>query len=425
METTVDSRAEEGSTDQRELPAAVLELPYIPDFRLSEIRFWFAPSFAEAKEVYHELIGDAAEHWQSYYTKKGWSFLQKTPPDGEGPFTVAAGQLRLEILDPGRFFAPKPRLRIDDRALPLVSAERRRPLNAWKPNYMRSLNFIKKFDWPHEPNRAVSYAVWEIEECGEVAGSVSWKTARELLKQNNSPELRASLSELFFERPEDFPLGSEVYLNVLGQLGTEGFENLLKLAEHPISRKRKVVAATLGKLQNPAGLGALLVLVEDEDPEVRRQALRALGFLGVRAEDDPEGKISEFRDSEEISHRVWAAHALVNGGNQERRKYLAKLVKEEPRLLADMGDLGDVLAHIGLYEAVPYLIQRLKHEKSEFRVDAVESLEKLTGIELHYQSYDSPEQRRDALKRFQRWWDDFKKKRRERGQEDPSEAHED
>ena len=61
-------------TAEKVLDGAVLELPYLPDFLLDEIRFWFVPDRAAPKEVYHELIGPAADNWGTYFSKKGWSF---------------------------------------------------------------------------------------------------------------------------------------------------------------------------------------------------------------------------------------------------------------------------------------------------------------------------------------------------------------
>lgn len=399
---------------EKTLAGAILELPYVPDFLLDEIRFWFVPDREAPKEVYHELTGKAAENWSNYFSKKGWSFHQRGYPDADGPYSIS--DLKLRIIEPGKLFSPKPRLRLSEDAepCPIVSLEKKRPFNDWKPNYIRALDFIKRYEWPHKLPRPVHYAIWEIEECGEIAGSTSWHNGIALLKSHDSDALRSTLSDLFYNRPEDFPLGSEVYLKVLGESGPEGFSELCELASHPIARKRRVVAITLGNLGNPAGLRPLLELLEDEDPEVRRQALSALGRLGVSAADDPDGKVAHYLEDEELSKRVWAAQALAKGGDDTHRKYLLNLVKEEDRLLTDMGELGDVIAELGLEESVPYLIQRLKHPRAEFRADAVEALEKVTGLPLEYPSIDSDAHRRQALKQFQRWWDERKKERRKR-----------
>lgn len=117
-------------------------------------------------------------------------------------------------------------------------------------------------------------------------------------------------------------------------------------------------------------------------------------------------------DSPEIPERVWAAQALLKGGDASRKEFLVALVKEEPRLLTDMGELGDVLAELKLVDAVPYLISRLKSDKSEFRADAAEALGKITELDIEYQSLDSEEQRRGAVKTYTRWWEEKKKERR-------------
>lgn len=415
-EITREITPEGEDTGPSEIERAVLELPYIPDFPIEDILFWFAPERRAPQAVYHELVGPSAENWQRYYaTKKGWSFLYGDTKEAEGPFRVK--DLRLVILEPGRIFSPKPAFRFDERSkpVPLPSIEKRRPLNPWKPNYIQALNFIKRYEWPHSLPRPVQYAVWEIEECGQVPGSTSWRNAERILRDHDSPELRDTIADIFYNRPEDYPLGSEVYLRVLGLSGPEGFRKLLELAKHPISRKRKIIAKTLGELRDRAAMPALLELLEDEDPEVRTAALRALGRVGVDAAADPQGKVAAYLESPEIPKKVWAAQALTRGGDRSHEKYILGLVKDEPRLMTDMGELGEVLADLELVEAVPYCIQRLKHEKSEFRADAAEALAKLTGVDLEYQSLDTEEQRRNAIRTFNRWWEDYKKERRKKG----------
>ena len=405
------------AAETKDIPALeelYLELPYIPEFLLDDIHVWFTPTRDRADAAYLELVGEASRIWSAYYSKKGWAFVHGDARSAEGPFRLAPEGVHLTVLEPGRIFSPRPVLRLskEGTAVPILSLEKRRPLNEWKPNYIQALNFIRKYEWPHSIPRSVQYAVWEIEECGQVAGSVSWKNAERILHDLDSKEVRLTLADLFFNRPEDYPLGSEVYLRVLGRSGPNGLRELLELAKHPITRKRKAIANSLGDLRNPEGIGALLELLEDEDPEVRRAALRAIGKVGVRPGDDPQGKVSAYLESLEIPFRVWSAQALRKGGDASHEKFLLGLVKDEPRLLTDMGELGDVLTDLGLVESVPYLIQRLKSDKQEFRADAAEALSKLTRLGLEYQSLDSEDQRRSAIKTYQRWWEEYKKDRR-------------
>ena len=401
--------------DEPVLTDVSLEVPYVPDFLLEDVRLWFVPSRASANAVYHELTGKSAENWGSYYSKKGRSFLERPPREAEGPYSLDRDTAHIRILEPGRIFSPRPQLRLDPQrdAVPIVSLEKRRPLNPWKPNYIQALNFIKRYEWPQPVPRAVHYAVWDIEECGQIAGSTSWMNARAILLDNDSSELRATLADLFYNRPEDYPLGSIVYLDVLGRSGPAGFGDLCELATHPVSRKRKVVATTLGKLANPEGRDTLFALLDDEEPEVRRHALRAIGQTGLAScEGEAAERLRAYLESPEMPERVWAAQALLRGGDEEQRQYLIGLVKEEPRLLTDMGELGDVLADLDLEEAVPYLINRLKMDKPEFRADAAEALEKVMGVDLHYQSLDTSEQRRNAIRTCTRWWEERKRDRR-------------
>jgi hypothetical protein len=395
------------------LEGAILELPYIPDFLLDEVWFWMVPSRDELRAVYHELVGQSAKNWQGYYTRKGWNFLHSAS-EREGPSRVRPGGLRLEILEPGRFFQPSPQFRFEPggQAYPVPSLEKRRPINEWKPNYIQALNFIKKYEWTRPVPRSAQLAVWEIEECGQIPGSTSWRNAEALLLQNDSEDLRATLADLFFNRPEDYQLGSEVYLRVLGKLGEDGFRRLLELAGHPVTKKRKGVARMLGELEDPRGRETLLMLLDDEDPGVRREALRTLGKVGVAAGEDPEGRVKSHLESPELPERVWASQALLKGGDEEHRKFLLQLVKEDPKPLSDLGELGEVLDDLGLVEAVPYLIQRLKSDRREIVLDAAEALKKLTGVEIEYSVVDDEAQKRQWVKTFTRWWEERKRERR-------------
>jgi hypothetical protein len=405
----------EAAAEPRWLEEVHLELPYIPDFLLEEMWIWLAPSLASPQAAYHELVGESEKTWKSYYyTKKGWSFIHADQRPAEGPFRAPLARTHLRIQEPGRIFQPRPVLKLseDGPAIPIVSLDKRRPLNPWKPNYIQALNFIRKYEWQTEQPRSVQHAIWEIEECGQIAGSRSWRNAELILRDLDSRELRLALVDIFYNRPEDYPLGSEVYLSCLGSSGPDGFAELLELAKHPIARKRKVVANTLGELRKQEGLSTLLELLDDEDPDVRNAALRAVGKVGIAPDHAAAARVRAYLEAPEMKHRVWAAQALRRGGDAEHEKYLLALVKEEPRLLTDMGELGDVLADLHLTESVPYLIQRLKHSKSEFRADAAEALGKLTGLNLEYQSLDNPEQQHSTIKAYTRWWEQKKKERR-------------
>jgi len=401
---------------EKSLDELTIELPYVPDFLLDDLRFWFVPSIDAPRAAYHELVGDSAKNWAGYYiTKKGVNFF-RSDSEGDGPYRVRPGQIRFEVLQSGRFFSAKPcvRLRSDADPVPLPSIERLRPINPWKPNYIQALNFIKKYEWEHELPRRVVLAMYEIEECGQVAGSVSWKNGEKILLESDSPELRATLYDFFYNRPEDYELGSQVYLRVLAMLGPEGFQSLDELAKHPITRKRKHVARALGELESTAGAQTLLFLLDDEDFGVRDAALQGLVTVGVDDEIDSEGKVRAYLESDDIRHRVWAAAALLTGGDESQRKPLVQLVKEEPRPLSDLGELGQICVRLQILDAVPFLIKRFKSDDDELAIDAGETLSQLTGLELEYNVVDDKAARGAATKALTQWWDRAKKERRKK-----------
>ena len=186
-----DAVPDEAPPSFETLEEIYLDLPYIPEFLVEDVQFWFVPTFAAAKAVYHELIDESAKDWTAYYTKKGWSFIHETG-EREGPYRVRDGGTHLDVLQPGKIFAPKPRVRLrkDGPPIPLPSLEKHRPINEWKPNYVKALNFIKKYDWPHAIPRRVTLSIWEIEECGQVAGSTSWINAERVLLASDSAQVR-------------------------------------------------------------------------------------------------------------------------------------------------------------------------------------------------------------------------------------------
>ncbi|MBN1441467.1 MAG: HEAT repeat domain-containing protein [Planctomycetes bacterium] len=415
MESEQDREELEEAGSDDALRDVLLELPYVPDFLLDDILFHFVPSRDKPRAVYHQLIGKSGSNWSSYYTKKGWNFLHGSgeAPASDGPYRLDVDSARIDLLPPGRFLAPRPLLHLgrDGPGIPIVSLEKRRPLNPWKPNYIRAVEFIKRFEWPCPVPRRVQAAFWEIEECGEIAGSTSWRNAEAILLNSDSCEVRETLEAVFYNRPEDFPLGSEVYLRVLGRMGRAGFQQLTALANHPVTRKRRAVARTLGELRDEQGVPTLLLLLDDEDPDVRGAALRSLAKVGVTDLQDPEGKVRAYLESPEPPYRVWASAALLAGGDESQRKYLIQLVKEEDRPLADLGDLGDVLVDLDLEDVVPFLIHRLKDERREISLDAAETLQRLTGEDVEFSAEQDAEQRRVAIKTYTRWWEERKRER--------------
>ncbi len=409
--------AGEETPHERELEELALELMYIPEFDVEDLRYWFVPSFESPKAVYQELANDPNRQWGAYYTSKGWDFLfSGSPPQGEGPFRVREGGTRVEVVDRGRFFSPKPAVRLGRlaEALPLAGMEKNQPLNPWRPNYLKSLTFIRKqYKWEHELPAKVVLSLYAIEECGEFSGSQAWVNAERILLQSDSEALRETLSDFFSQRPEEFELGSQICLRVLGRLGDEGFSMLLDLAKHPVTRKRRHVATVLGELcgGRPGGIETLLLLANDEDFGVRDEALEALAGVGVDATTDSGAKVASFLESEDIRHRVWAAAAYLKGGDESHRKFLVQLIKEDERTLSELGNLGEIVVRLNLLDVTPFLIRRFKAGTDDLALDAMETLSSLTGIELEYSLLNDAEAKRSAIKALKRWWDERKRER--------------
>ncbi len=402
----------------RWLSAAVLCVPYIPDFLVDDLLFYFAPSLDGAREAYHSLPPAALDRWSSYFSKKGFRFHQSDPGDrdGEGPYKVRPGALRIELLESGRLFGPRPYLRLPDGAaeVPIVSLEKKRPLNPWKPQYIRALNFIKKYEPPRPIPKEAEYCLWEIEECGEVSGSTSWENAERILLElaEGSDDVQEVLADVFSRRPEDFPLGSEVYLRILGNAGDDGYARLCDLHSHPQRLKRRHVAVVLGKLGNPQGLETLIKLLDDHETDVRDAAICAVGKVGLPPDHTERGRMEALLESNEISHQVWAAEALYRGGDSEQEKRLIAFVKERDMPLYNMGELGHILQEFELVQAVPFLIKRLRSDRVELRDDAAEVLRELTGVDPELTSQGDGEQRRGAIKAWKNWWEDYKRNKR-------------
>jgi hypothetical protein len=298
-----------------------------------------------------------------------------------------------------------------------VSLEKRKPFDPWKPTYIRALNFIKKYEWIRAVPRAVEYAVWEIEECGEVAGSVSWENAERILSEvaTDNENVQEVLVDVFEKRPEDFPLGSKVYLGVLGRAGDQGFQRVCAQYKNPQRSKRHHVAVVLGKLRETEGLETLLQLMEDEDVDVREAALCSIGKVGVPKGHPAEDRIrSILEESEEMSHKVWAAEALFRGGDTGQEKTLIQFVKEMPHPLHDLGELGTILVELKLLQSVPFLINRLKSDRVELQDDAAEALREITGLDIEFHSHGDQTQRRSAIRQWNRWWEEYKRSRRKR-----------
>lgn len=402
---------------ERELEELTLELMYIPEFDVADLRYWFVPSLEAPKAVYQELANDPNRQWGAYYSSKGWNFLfSGSPPQGEGPFKVREGGTRVEVVDRGRFFSPKPMVRLGRLAdaLPLAGIEKNQPHNPWRPNYLKSLIFIRKeYKWEHDLPAKVVLSLYAIEECGEFSGSQAWVNAERILLQSDSEVLRETLSDFFSQRPEEFELGSQICLRVLGRLGDEGFSMLLDLAKHPVTRKRRHVAAVLGELcgDRKAGIETLLLLADDEDFGVRDEALQALAGVGVDGTTDSGGKVASFLESDEIRHRVWAAAAYLKGGDESQRKFLVQLVKEDERTLSELGNLGEIVVRLNLLDVTPFLIRRFKSGSDDLALDAMETLSSLTGIELEYSLLNDAEAKRSAAKSLKHWWEERKRER--------------
>jgi len=54
-------------------------------------------------------------------------------------------------------------------------------------------------------------------------------------------------------------------------------------------------------------------------------------------------------------------------------------------------------------KATPYLVDRLEDDDADIRLFAGEALRRITGQDLGYRSYDSPQARSEAVRRWRQW----------------------
>jgi hypothetical protein len=391
--------------------------PYVPDFRVVDLVLFLVPGRGDPREAYHSLPQKAMDRWSDYLTRKGERFLrdmEAEPPASRGPFRVRPEGVRLEILEGGRLRSPRPCVVLPNGpAVPILSLEKKRPFDPWKPTYIKSLHFIKKYKPVRPIPRAVEYAILEAEESGEIPGSVSWENAQLILSRYaaEDADVRAVLVDVFERRPETFPLASRVYLDVLARSGSEGLAQVCALHGHPQHTKRCHVARALADAGEPETVDVLLKLLDDENGDVLRAAVKAVGKAGMAPDHPAADRIRSFTASPDIALKVWAMEAFVRAGDENEQRALVQLVKDSPLPLIDMGELGEILIDLGLVQTVPYLIKRLKSDRPEVRADAAETLAGLTGLDAGLAGPDDAEERRSAIRKWERWWDEHKRGR--------------
>lgn len=128
--------------------------------------------------------------------------------------------------------------------------------------------------------------------------------------------------------------------------GHEIFEKILPLIKDQKPEKREISAFILGQLGTPKmpfkekSFPALVLLAEDESPDVRSATAAAFGHLcyeGMPAEI--ESCLIKLCSDDDINVRACAAYALGNSsGSQEVRELLARLLKQQDvREYAELG----------------------------------------------------------------------------------------
>ena len=88
-----------------------------------------------------------------------------------------------------------------------------------------------------------------------------------------------------------------------------------------------------------------------------------------------------------------------------------QLIKEDERTLSELGNLGEIVVRLNLFDVTPFLIRRFKSGSDDLALDAMETLSSLTGIELEYSLLNDAEAKRSAAKALKHWWEERKRER--------------
>jgi HEAT repeat protein len=172
----------------------------------------------------------------------------------------------------------------------------------------------------------------------------------------------------WFDGDTATPALKEQAIKALGEIGSaKSAARLAKLAEDPEAGKipRMYACEALGKIKDESSIGSLVKAANDQDPNVRAQAVEALGtFAGGSSAAAGEARgalVQALRDSF-AKARIAACKAVATGKVAEAMPYLKYKAKNDPERAVKIEALRAVAA-LGGSDAYAFLRERLEDRK--------------------------------------------------------------
>jgi len=156
----------------------------------------------------------------------------------------------------------------------------------------------------------------------------------------------------------------------LGEIGSEkAIEHLIPLLRDEDKYVRKNAAFALGEIGSEKAIEHLIPLLRDEDEDVRSEAAYVLGKIG--SEKAVEHLIPLLKDKDELVRKD-AAFALGKIGSEKAVEHLIPLLKDKDTIVRR--NAASALGKIGSEKAVEHLIPLLKDKDELVRKDAAFAL---------------------------------------------------
>jgi len=210
----------------------------------------------------------------------------------------------------------------------------------------------------------------------------------------------ALIAQLTAEEIEDATAAADE----LAQAGDAALPFVLKAAKATNETLRQRIAGILGRIDNPAALGTLCEMLEDESDAVRREAICAVGNQG---QPESAEKLEGFLLAKNPLLRLEAAMALGRIGGESALPALRRSCLDDDHRVRKAAVVA--LALMGDGSAVPVLISRLRDENKMVRTLAHLVLKTMCDTDFGFDPDDEEEKRNEAVKLWETWWETYKK----------------